>query len=189
MPGWLVEATKSAGASYFGVFCGRQQGCKDIFRFYFGLTSAGRWCELVASPVVSFSWHLFSVERGGKRFAAGWFDGCFDDCSRLWPDLPFVLKVPIPGRDQDSVASEDAKNAHWARQKIKCIFKSRECGWLYGCCSFRLWQSVKLFYWRRGYQLLFTLWPLDGNKVASRPEADGGELATSSRPSVVNDVH
>lgn len=39
---------------------------KDIFRFYFGLTIAGRQCELVASPVVSFSWHLFSIDRGGK---------------------------------------------------------------------------------------------------------------------------
>lgn len=64
VPGWLVEATKSAGASYFGVFCGRQRGWKDIFRFYFGLTGAGRRCELVASPVVCFSWHPFSVDRG-----------------------------------------------------------------------------------------------------------------------------
>lgn len=59
-----MEETKSAGASYFWVFCGRQRGCKDIFRFYFGLSSAGRRCELVASPVVSFSWHPFSIDGG-----------------------------------------------------------------------------------------------------------------------------
>lgn len=33
-------------------------------------------------------------------------------CSSLGPDLPFVLKVLIPGRDQDSMVLEDPKNAH-----------------------------------------------------------------------------